>query len=222
MARAANAAIQARLKAARLAFTRKQDLVKERAVAEQEKDSAEADYLFYQGALAGVKSYLDRLLAGERPEDIDAAKARVEQAKAEHACAERTVAVQRQRLKDANLYAPCDGVIRNRLLEPGEMANPQTPVLTLSKISPKWIRCYLTETDLTRVKAGDLFEVRFDGAPEPFEGWVGFVSENAEFTPKNIETPELRSSLVYEVRVFVKDPENRLKLGAPCTLELKK
>ena len=99
------------------------------------------------------------------------------------------------------------------------MATPQIPVLVLAVITPKWVRTYLPENYLTRIRNGDKAIVRFDGAPgEDFPGWVGFVSPNAEFTPKNVETPEIRSSLVYEMRVFVNDPENRLKLGGPATV----
>ena len=98
------------------------------------------------------------------------------------------------------------------------LAAPQIPVLSLAVVSPKWVRCYLSETELTRVKMGDQAKIHFDGADAPFDGWVGFISPNAEFTPKNIETAELRTNLVYEMRVYVNDPENRLKLGAPATV----
>ena len=232
MARAGNEAVSAKLKAAEIEYNRQKTLRSSDATSEQTKESAEADFLFLSAGFKAVQSYLKKLETGERAEDIAAAKARLEQAQAECVRAQAGLSqaqaefergkaelvIHEQRLKDANLYAPCDGVIRNRLLEPGEMASPQVPVLSLAVVSPKWVRCYLSETELTRVKMGDQAKVFFDGADAPFDGWVGFISPNAEFTPKNIETAELRTNLVYEMRVYVNDPENRLKLGAPATV----
>ena len=103
------------------------------------------------------------------------------------------------------------------------MASPQTPVVTLAIVSPKWVRVYLSEPQLPLVKPGDKAKIRIDGMPKTiFDGWVGFISPNAEFTPKNVETRELRTSLVYEVRVYVNDPDNLLKLGAPATVEFER
>src|SRR5262249_46207556 len=116
---------------------------------------------------------------------------------------------------------PVDAVVRTRILEPGEMASPQKPVLLLAVIDPKWIRAYVTETDLGKVKAGMSAKVAVDSFPDrQFSGWVGFISPVAEFTPKTVQTTELRTSLVYEVRVFVKDPDNELHLGMPATVYL--
>lgn len=218
MARSGNAAISAKLRAAESDYKRQSILQRSDAVSVQVRETAEAEYYFLKAGLSAVKSYLDKLIAGERVEDIAMAKAKFEQAQAELSRAEAELVIQEQRLKDAKLYAPADGIIRNRLLEPGELASPQTAVFTMAVISPKWIRVYLRETDLTKVKSGDKAVVNFDGAEKEFEGWVGFISPSAEFTPKNIETPELRTSLVYEARVFVNDPENLLKLGAPATV----
>ncbi len=218
IAHGGHAAIQARIKASESDFRRQQALAKDKIVSAQTAELAEAEYFFYKGGLTAIQNYLAKVLAGERVEDIAAAAAKLDQAKAEQAKAEAELVIKEQTLKDTRLYAPCDGIIRNRLLEPGEMTNPQTAVFTLAVVSPKWIRCYLKESWLTKVKSGDKTIIRFDGAKSDFEGWIGFISPVAEFTPKNIETPELRTSLVYETRVFVNDPENVLKLGAPATV----
>ena len=218
MVRFGNAAIEAKLAAAETEYQRQKKLAESDAVSVREKQSAEAEYFFLKAGSQALQSYLAKLTAGERSEDIAAAKARLEQARADLSRAEAELAILHRQLADAKLFAPCDGVVRNRLLEPGELASPQKPVLTLAVVSPKWIRIYLPETCLVRVKTGEKCDVRFDGAEHPFAGWVGFISPTAEFTPKNIETPELRTSLVYEARVFVEDPENELKLGAPATV----
>jgi HlyD family secretion protein len=123
------------------------------------------------------------------------------------------------RLSDMTLKAPATGIVRSRIMEPGEMAGPAQPVLTLSLIDPKWARVYVTEPDLGRISSGMPAKVYSDSFPgEPIEGWIGFISPTAEFTPKTVQTEELRTKLVYEVRVFVKDPGDKLRLGMPVTV----
>lgn len=211
MARADLAAVEAKLKSAAIDYKRQTHLRETQAVAAQKQEDAEANYFLLNALLARAKSNLAMQLEGTRKEEIAEAGAKLESARAE-------VAIRRQALADTKLYSPCDGILRKRTLEPGEMASAQSPVLTIAVISPKWVRTYLPETLLTKIRQGDKAVVRFDGETQDFEGWVGYVSPTAEFTPKNVETPELRTSLVYEVRVYVKDPENRLKLGAPATV----
>jgi HlyD family secretion protein len=218
VARNASAAIEAKMKAAKSDYIRKNKLIKTDATSVLHQEAAEAEYFFLKSGLAAAKSYLDKLMAGDRSEDIAAAAAKLAQAKAELARSEAELAIRKQRLTDAKLYAPIDGIIRNRLLEPGELTGPHRPVLTLAQVTPKWIRVYLPETLLLKIKSGEKAKIHFDGATADFDGWVGFISPNAEFTPKNIETPELRTNLVYETRVFVNDPENKLKLGSPATV----
>src|SRR5262249_3724231 len=111
--------------------------------------------------------------------------------------------------------------VRSRVMEPGEMASPSRPVLTLAITDPKWVRAYAAETELGKVRPGGRASVSVDSFPDrSFEGWVGFISPVAEFTPKAVEVEELRTSLVYEVRVFVKDPQDELRLGMPATVVL--
>ena len=111
--------------------------------------------------------------------------------------------------------------MRTRILEPGDMASPQKPVFTLAITDPKWVRAYVSEPDLGKVHPGMAASVAVDSFPNRrFDGWVGFISSVAEFTPKSVQTEELRTSLVYEVRVFVKDPSDELRLGMPATVYL--
>ena len=117
--------------------------------------------------------------------------------------------------------APVDAVVRSRLVEPGDMASPQRPVYTLALLHPKWIRAYVSEANLGRIKPGQVARVTTDSAPaHPIDGRVGYIASVAEFTPKNVETEDLRTSLVYEVRINVDDPDDRLRLGMPATVEL--
>ena len=217
---AAMNAIAAKARAAKLEKDRTATLVKTGAVPEQEADDAEANFLFYTSFHDALKSFHERLTAGERTEDKEAARAKVTVAEQEVARAKAQLVVAERALKDAQLVAPTDGIIRDRLLEPGELAAPSRPVLSLAATNPKWIRCYIRETDLSKHRLNDKAKVRADGCEKPFDGWIGYISPTAEFTPKTIETDELRPTLVYETRVYVNDPDGVLKLGAPVVVEL--
>lgn len=154
-------------------------------------------------------------------QDYDNAKATLDGAQARQDADTAQLALLKQELKDAQLVSPTDATVRSRLMEPGDMASPARPVFTLAVTDPKWVRVYVTETDLGKVHPGMRATVSADSFPKRgFPGWVGYVSSVAEFTPKNIETPELRTSLVYEVRVFVNDPNDDLRLGMPATVHI--
>jgi len=101
------------------------------------------------------------------------------------------------------------------------MASPQRPVYTLALTEPKWVRAYLSEPDLGRVRPGMRARVYTDSQPDrAIDGQVGYISSVAEFTPKTVQTETLRTSLVYEIRIRVDDPQDRLRLGMPATVRL--
>ena len=111
--------------------------------------------------------------------------------------------------------------MRSRIVEPGEISSPQKSAFTLAITDPKWVRAYVAETDLGSVREGLTAAVTVDAfVGRDFPAWIGFISSVAEFTPKSVETTELRSSLVYEIRVFVKDPDDELRLGMPATVHI--
>ncbi|MGD8827597.1 MAG: efflux RND transporter periplasmic adaptor subunit [Gammaproteobacteria bacterium] len=154
-------------------------------------------------------------LKGPREQDIAAARAQLKALQAE-------LAIARKNLTDARLVAPSAGVIETRVLEPGDMASPQRPVYTLALDNPVWVRAYVPETDLGRVKPGMRAWIRTDSFPDKrYPGWVGYVSPSAEFTPKSVETTDVRTSLVYQVRVFACNPDGELRLGMPATVTLR-
>ena len=185
-----------------------------RAVRQQDVDDAKAALGVAEAALAVNEKALDLAVIGPRKEDIA-------QNEAQLRANEAQLALLRQQLADAQLVAPVDGVIRTRILEPGDMASPQRPVFTLAITDPTWVRAYVSEPDLGKVHSGMAASAMVDSFPNRrFDGWVGFVSPVAEFTPKTVQTEELRTSLVYEVRVFVKDPSDELRLGMPATVYL--
>ncbi|HXU94013.1 MAG TPA: efflux RND transporter periplasmic adaptor subunit [Gallionella sp.] len=154
-------------------------------------------------------------------QQADDARAASAAARATSQAGRAALEVARQALADTALYAPDDGIIQQRILEPGDMASPQRPVYTLALTDPLWVRAYVQEHDLGKVKLGMRAEVATDSYPgKRYQAWVGYVSPSAEFTPKSVETPEVRSNLVYQVRVFVCNPQNELRLGMPATVSI--
>jgi HlyD family secretion protein len=185
-----------------------------RAVSRQDLVNAQAQWDVAQARVAVNRKALELALIGPRKEDIAQAQAMLEADQA-------NVALLKQELADATLKAPLDAIVRSRIAEPGDMASPQKTAFTLAITDPKWVRAYVSESDLGLVHPGMAAGIEVDSFPHRrFDGWVGFISPVAEFTPKTVETPDLRSSLVYEVRVFVKDPDDDLRLGMPATVYL--
>ena len=198
----------------KLGAVRLSDQSEVRAVSQEDVDNAKAALAVGEAKLTVQQKALDLALLGPRREEVDEADARYRANQAQ-------LAILNQQLADAKLLAPVDAVVRTRLMEPGEMATPQKPVFALAIIDPKWVRAYVSEPDLGKVREGMKASIVVDSFPNRrFEGWVGFISPVAEFTPKAVQTEELRTSLVYEVRVFVKDPDNGLRLGMPATVHL--
>jgi HlyD family secretion protein len=184
------------------------------AISRQDVDNAKAAMDAGQAKLMAQRQAYDLAVIGPRKEDIHQAEAQLRATRAQFAV------LKRQRI-DADLVAPVAGVVRSRLLEPGEMASPQRPVFTISVTTPKWVRAYVNELDLVRLHPGMAAAVSVDGFPgRSFRAWIGFISSVAEFTPKTVQTNELRTSLVYEVRVFVNDPADDLRLGMPATVQI--
>jgi HlyD family secretion protein len=182
------------------------------AAARAEAHAAELSY-------KRIKSLLQDNLAS--PKDADEAEARSRSAAAHVDAAQAAVVEITEQLKDADLYAPLNGVVRERIVEIGDFVTPQTPAITLASLNPVWVRTYLPETELGRIKPGAVARITTDSYPDKvYDGWVGSISPTAEFTPKNIETPELRTRLVYQARVFVCNSQFELRLGMPATVTI--
>ena len=193
---------------------RVRELERSKLASPQQSDDARTQADAARAQVKALEAALELAQAGAREEEISAARATLAALKAELALAERN-------LDDSVLYAPADGIVQSRILEPGDMASPQQPVYTLAKHQPLWARVYVGETDLGRVKPGMPAGVESDSFPgKSYAGWVGYISPSAEFTPKSVQTQEVRTDLVYQVRVFVCNPENELRLGMPVTVGL--
>ncbi|OTG80319.1 HlyD family efflux transporter periplasmic adaptor subunit [Acinetobacter sp. ANC 4648] len=185
-----------------------------KALSKQELDLVKSNQRASEAAVKERKANLDLILKGARKEDRNAAVAQYNALKANLELLEYRVA-------QGILRSPVDAIVRARLQEPGDMTNPQNAVYTLALISPKWARIYPDESDLGRIQMGMQAQVYNDTKPDqPISGKVGYISSVAEFTPKTVQTDELRTHLVYEVRVYLNDSVDQLKMGQPITVKI--
>mgnify|MGYP000385735527 FL=1 len=214
-AEAAVLVAQSRLHLAQKDFERVDGIFKStkgQGVSKQSLDTQSSQLQVAKNELFSAQKSLELAKIGPRAEDVARAYAQWQQTKAQ-------VAQLELKLKQSTLYAPLDTTVRSRLLQPGDMASAQVPVLALAINSPKWVRAYVNEVNLGKIKPGQQAYVTIDAYPnEKIPGHVGFISSVAEFTPKTVQTPDLRTNLVYEVRILVEDKENHLRLGMPATV----
>ena len=169
-----------------------------------------------QGRAALVQARERYILAqkGPRRETIDQARARLEQAQS-------ALALGETRLGYATLYSPLSGVVLSKNIEPGEYVAPGTPVVTVGDLVNVWLRAYINETELGRVKLGQRARVKTDTYPGKwYAGRVSFISSQAEFTPRSVQTEKERVKLVYRVKIDIENPNMELKPGMPADAEI--
>jgi membrane fusion protein YbhG len=213
-ARARVEELEATVLAAQQVFDRQANLLKQGFATQQVVDTARAALDTAEKRLVAGQKELALVQIGPRAEEIAASMAGVE-------AAEASVAQAELRLDDTILRAPSDGVLLARVREPGSIVNAGIPVATLALTRPVWVRAYVDETDLGIVAPGKLAQVFTDSAPDHvYSGQVGFVSPVAEFTPRTVQTPDLRTDLVYQVRIIVDTPDSGLRQGMPATVKL--
>jgi HlyD family secretion protein len=205
-------AAEATLENAELRLRRMEQLVTERFVPVAERDAALAAERTARAELDRARQELALARKGPREEEIAEARARLEAERAAQALA-------RKHLADTRLVAPEAGTVLTRMQEPGNVVMASTPVYAIALSDPLWVRTYVGEPDLGRVQPGMAARILTDSGGR-YDGWVGFISPSAEFTPKNIETPDLRTSLVYRLRVYVRASDGGLRQGMPVTVEL--
>lgn len=187
-----------------------------KAISKQEIDGAQSNV---NTAIASVKERQANLVLlekGARKEDRTAAKAQVDVTKA-------NLDLMQYKIAQSQLRSPVNAVVRARLQEVGDMTTAQKTVYTLALTNPKWVRVYANEADLSEIKIGSTAQVIRDSKPsQPIQGTIGYISSVAEFTPKTVQTEDIRTTLVYEVRVYVQDPNDQLKMGQPVTVKMAK
>jgi HlyD family secretion protein len=176
---------------------------------QKQMDDAAAHADGAAAAHAAAEENLAKLTRGARPEEIRIARAQAEQAKARLAQADKAVA-------DCVVAAPSDGIVTTKSREEGEVVAVGAPLVTISRLDEVWLSIYVPETRLGRVKLGQTARVRTDGDGRAYEGRVTFVAPEAEFTPRNVQTPDDRAKLVYRVKITLKNPDGVFKPGMPA------
>lgn len=213
-------AIDAELKSAELDLQRFEALLNANAGSAKQRDDARARVdvarerrRAAEERVRAAREMLARLRSGARPEEIDAAAARVATVDAQLAALEKS-------LKDANVLAPVPGVVTQKLAEEGELAARGSPLVVIADLDRAWANLFVPEPMVPRVKLGQPATVYTDAGGPGIPGKVTFVSPQAEFTPRNVQTAEERSKLVYRIKVTVDNREGILKAGMPVEAEI--
>jgi len=194
---------------------RAKHLIESKAIAQEEYDTVIAQRDEAAARKTSAEETLNLLLEGFRQEDIDAGKAQLAEAEA-------NLKRSKTSLIDTELRSPNDGILLTRVEEPGAVVNPGQTIVTLSLRDEIWIYVYVPENKIGQVVAGMKAEIYTDSQPEkPYAGQVGYKSPEAEFTPKTVQTTELRTDLVYRVRIIADNPDDNLCQGMPVTVKLK-
>jgi HlyD family secretion protein len=213
-ARAVTAEREAMLARANEDFNRAKNLVDKGAVSRQDYDLARATLISAEAQLKAARDSQRLVEIGPRQEDIDMARAQVAEQDA-------TIVQIERRLEDAEMVTPSEGVILTRARERGAIVQAGETIFALTLATPVWVRTYVGERDLGVVRPDLRANVVTDTAPgRPYTAKIGFISPTAEFTPKTVETRELRTDLVYRLRVVVDNPDGGLRQGMPVTVSL--
>ena len=164
--------------------------------------------------LKAARDHLDLLLAGPRPFQVEAARGQVSQARA-------ALDLAGSRLREAAIVSPINGVVLRKNLEAGEMANPGVSILTLVDPTDLWLRAYVPETDIGRIKVGMAARITIDAYKDrTFSGKITEIASEAEFTPKNVQTKKERVNLVFRIKIAVDNPQGLLKPGMPADADI--
>jgi HlyD family secretion protein len=205
---------QADLAQKKLDADRAQRLFSRDAIAAQDRDRAETAYKRAGAVYQAAKQRYDEAVEGPRKEDIAIARSNVKEARA-------NLGLSRVNLSYTTLRAPDAGVITVRQAELGEVVSPGTPVVTLADLDHVWLRVYIAETDLGRSRWGQDAAIHTDSFPnKTYHGRISFISSNAEFTPKSVQTYKERVTLVYRIKIDVDNPNHELKPGMPADAEI--
>jgi len=200
---------EAAARAAQADLKRIEPVYERQSATRKQLDDATAAADRTAAAQAAAEQNLIKLQRGSRQEEIRAARALVDQAEARVAQMEKAVS-------DCTVSAPMDGVVTTRSREAGEFVNAGSALVTLSRLDEVWLSVYVPEPRLAGVKLGQPASVRVDGDRRRFKGTVTFISPEAEFTPRNVQTPDERAKLVYRVKITLPNPDGLLKPGMPA------
>jgi HlyD family secretion protein len=199
---------------AKLELDRQKKLFEREVISAREYDLAKTTYDGTEARIREAKEMLTLVRKGPRQEKIDQAKAALEQA-------QESLALAQTRMSYSVVYSPISGIVLSENIEPGEYVSPGTPILTLGDLSRVYLRAYINETDLGRVKVGQKVRITSDTfRNKSYEGKITFIASQAEFTPKNVQTQKERVKLVYRIKVDVPNSQMELKPGMPADGEI--
>jgi HlyD family secretion protein len=200
---------QAELDAARRDLDRLAGLAERGTATEKSRDDAATRKEVAERAVAAARSQVDKLVAGPRRQEIEVARA-------QRAAAEAAVAAAEQKIVDATVLSPIDGVLTTRVAEPGEVLAPGSTIAVLTDLARPWLTVWIDEPNLSQVTLGQTAVVSVDGSDRIFEGTISFISPVAEFTPKNVQTPDERAKLVFRVKLQLENSDGIFKPGMPA------
>jgi HlyD family secretion protein len=193
---------------------RQADLFAQDIVSAREREAADTALDVARAQVRDAEQRLVLLRKGPRQERIAQARARLDRAR-------QARGLSHTRLDDALLVAPMSGIVLSEHVEPGEYVSPGTPVVTIGALSDVWLRAYIDEPDLGRVKIGQHARLTTDTYPDKvYDGAVSFIASEAEFTPKNVQTEKERVKLVYRIKIDVPNPSFELKPGMPADAQI--
>lgn len=191
-------------------FQRIKELYEEHSVSKKQYEDAESRYTIAKAQLNSAKQHLQKLQRFARPEDLNAAKARYEQALAQ-------VNIIKKQIRDSYIIAPVSGTVTNKPVEKGELISTGTVVVKIAQLEKMELRIYVSETELGKVKLGGNADVVIDSYPDKiYRGKVVYISPIAEFTPRNVQTKDERTKLVFQVKLEVENINGELKSGMPA------
>ena len=195
-------------------YDRQLPLYRSHAISDQQFDDIRFAYESARAKVANATAALELKQKGYQSEDIDQAKSALDALTA-------MLAKQSLDRADAQLTAPYDGILLLRIKEPGAVVGYGEPVVELAQNDSYWVRSYLEEPDLGKIREGMAAEVYTDSNPDhPYRGTVTFISPTAEFTPKSVQTPELRTDLVYRFKITLESTDTGIRQGMPVTIKL--
>ncbi len=200
--------VQADLAGADKELARQENLVAEGVTTVKTRDDALARRDVLAGQLESAKQALARAKAGSRDQEVDAARAA-------RAAAEARIAQLRQQIVDATVVSPIDGLVTEKIAEPGELLAAGAPILVITDLGRPWLTVYVAEPDLGKIRLGAPAEVVTDGG-ERRQGKVSFIAKTAEFTPRNVQTRDERVKLVYRVKIALDNADGLFKPGMPA------
>jgi HlyD family secretion protein len=198
----------------RVEYDRQKKLYEREVISTREYDQAKTAYDAAEARIREAKEIFLLVRQGPRKEKIDQGRATLEQTKEALALAET-------RMGYSTLVSPLSGIVLSENVEPGEYVSPGTPVITAGDLNRVYLRGYINETDLGRVKVGQKVRITTDTFPgKSYEGQISFIAPQAEFTPKNVQTQKERVKLVYRIKVDIPNPRMELKPGMPADAEI--